>query len=356
MAANAAPAVSDNPARPAGAPTRVPPEERFWKRYSAHGELPLSGASSFAIHVLVVGFLILWAVYLAALFSRPTQSLPVEVVRLETGGGGGSRNGAGDGPGVGHRAEAAGKDEETKPGKEEGPRKPNLEEVQVAEIKKQFTAADVRYIQEGPPSMAAFSRLGKEVRDRIKPHDGPTAGQGQGGSGRGGGRGDGSGTGTGEGRGEGKARLTQREKRMLRWSMSFNTNNGPDYLAQLRGLGAILAIPVKEGAEGREYKIVRDLTARPAKLLDEDLSKIQRIYWVDEKPQSVNDVMSALGLNLRPSHFVAFMPQELEEKLFQMEKAYKGLSEDQIHETKFRVERTGRGYEPRVVSQTPKSR
>src|SRR5262249_59932965 len=70
MAANAAPPVSDNPARPEGAPL-VPPEEQFWKRYSAHGELPLSGASSFAIHVLVAGFLILGGFFLRALFTKP---------------------------------------------------------------------------------------------------------------------------------------------------------------------------------------------------------------------------------------------------------------------------------------------
>jgi hypothetical protein len=143
---------------------------------------------------------------------------------------------------------------------------------------------------------------------------------------------------------------------MLRWSMLFNTNNAGDYLAQLRGLGAILAIPVKEGPEGREYRLVRDLSARPAKLLEEDLSKIQRIYWVDEKPQSVNDVMASLGVDVRPSHFVAFMPQELEDKLFRMEKAYRGRSEDEIHETKFRVNKTARGYEPEVIAQTPKAR
>src|SRR5436190_988079 len=41
--------VSDNSsARPAKKLPRTPPEERFWKRYSPHGELPLSGVGSLA--------------------------------------------------------------------------------------------------------------------------------------------------------------------------------------------------------------------------------------------------------------------------------------------------------------------
>ena len=48
------------------------------------------------------------------------------------------------------------------------------------------------------------------------------------------------------------------------------------------------------------------------------------------------------------------MPEELEQKLLKLEKAYRGLEEDQIHETKFRVlEKDGR-FEPQVVEQTPR--
>ena len=73
-------------------------------------------------------------------------------------------------------------------------------------------------------------------------------------------------------------------------------------------------------------------------------------------------VMQALGHpELRPSRFVAFMPEELENKLFQMEKAYvqqnfPGLREDQINETQFRVVQAGGRFEPEIVTVTPKSR
>jgi hypothetical protein len=151
-----------------------------------------------------------------------------------------------------------------------------------------------------------------------------------------------------------KAELTKRQERMLRWSMKFNTQNGADYVSQLKGLGAILAIPTTDGPNPH-YKIIRDLDQRPPKLLDEDLSKIQRIYWVDDKLNSVAGVMEALGLQgMRPSHFVAFMPEKLEQKLFQLELNYKGLKEAQIHATRFEVVKTPNGYEPRVTEQWSK--
>ena len=136
---------------------------------------------------------------------------------------------------------------------------------------------------------------------------------------------------------------------MLRWSMIFDTRTGMDYLNQLRGLGAILAIPT--GADGKTYKIVRNLHP-PAKLLDEDISKINRIFWVDDRPESVRSLMSALGYRQVPSHFVAFMPLELEQELFELEKTFAGRSEDQIDSTTFRVVRSTKGgYKPTVSAQ-----
>ena len=40
---------------------RLPPEERFWKRYSPHHEFTLSSASSAVVHLLALGILALGA-------------------------------------------------------------------------------------------------------------------------------------------------------------------------------------------------------------------------------------------------------------------------------------------------------
>jgi hypothetical protein len=138
----------------------------------------------------------------------------------------------------------------------------------------------------------------------------------------------------------------------------WNTRNANDYVSQLQSLGAILAVPVRE-QKGSDpvYKIIRDLSARPVRLLDEDIGKLfQRGYFADAKPESVNAVMDILGLQLRPSHFVAFMPEELEQKIYDLEIAYLkqhhlGKTEDNIQVTKVRINRTDKGYEPEVIDQ-----
>jgi hypothetical protein len=101
--------------------------------------------------------------------------------------------------------------------------------------------------------------------------------------------------------------------------------------------------------------MVMDLKRRPALMEDKDLSEIKRIYWIDSNPTSVNDVMQTLGIPARPSRFVAFMPEQLEKKLFEMEKAAMmrqagKYDEDRIKETVFRVlPLPGGGYVPQLV-------
>ncbi len=128
--------------------------------------------------------------------------------------------------------------------------------------------------------------------------------------------------------------LNEREKRMLRWNMKFNTRDGADYLHQLNALGAILAIPV--GPNG-QFKVIRDLSSRPPPLLDENLSQIQRMWWIDDNQRSVQSLMTAMALNIKPSRVVAFIPAELEDELAKKEVAFKGLKEDQIYATTFEV-------------------
>ena len=58
-----------------------PPEERFWQRYSPHHELPLSGAGSFALHLVVLGVLLLFLVgIIPNWLGTAKHALPVEAV------------------------------------------------------------------------------------------------------------------------------------------------------------------------------------------------------------------------------------------------------------------------------------
>jgi hypothetical protein len=330
----------------------APPEEQFWKRYSPHHEAPLSGAGSFAIHVLVVGFLLLWAVYLAAYFTRPARALPTDAVRLDANsGGGGPNTRAGDPASSGRGLEIVNQQPQTGP--LVNPEDLNRPPLKIDEPSNRELTFQRPIAQSDNETFRALELLDKQLKTTLADERKP--GSGQGGPGKDGGKGPGAGPGEGPGQAPGKGKLNARVERMLRWSMVFDTNNGKDYLDQLKGLGALLAVPVKEEKGSTpDYRIIRDLAKRPAVLLKEDIAKINRIYWIDTKPKSVQDVMTVLGVKEKPSHFVAFMPQELEDKLFRLEKAYKGLPEDQIEATKFKVLRTAKGYDVQVVEQTAK--
>src|SRR5438046_10545762 len=78
----------------------VPPEEKFWKRYSPHNEAPLSGVSSFAVHVLAIPLLLLIALVASKVKDDDeNRSLPVDVVRVNFSGGGGTPGRPGTVPG-----------------------------------------------------------------------------------------------------------------------------------------------------------------------------------------------------------------------------------------------------------------
>jgi len=335
---------------------KLPPEPKFWKRYSPHGEAPLSFAGSLTLHALGLGGAFLLAVYLVSLY-KPTQSLPVDPVRLVISGGGGKPGGSGNNKGVGKGVEDVGTekhDQDLAGLLDEGSKLPPLNPVQAKKVQETFDPDSARFIQMSKSDSAKrFAQLDDNIRKKLA--DGLQPGKGASGPGSGGGEGPGKGPGSGSGSDEGKSTLSKREKRMLRWHMLFTANNGAEYLAQLRGLGAILAIPTKEGPSP-EYKIVRDLHPGRGKLLDEDLSKIQRIYWIDDKPRSVTDILNTLGIKMpTPSRFVAFMPEKLEAELFNMERRYvervlkQPFDEDRIEETRFRVVATPRGYKPELI-------
>jgi hypothetical protein len=347
---------SNTPAAPAKSATPlakrdvVPPEDAFWVRYSPHHEFPLSAVVSFTLHVVAVGLLLLIAFKLIYLFAKPVHPVPVEAVRFEGGGGGNPRGGEG-GSGAPTRPQEVGPEtqaQNTEPSTTNPADRPRLEPIKPDTVAEKFDVQSTRWITQVPrTNTAAFVRLGDAVRAKVGNLQEGSHGRGGDGSGGGKGSGRGTGEGSGQGPGQSKGTLTQREKRMLRWTMHFNTNTGRDYLNQLAGLGAILAIPVQETRSGPEFKIVRDLHRHPAQLLDEDISQIQRIYWIDDNPRNVADMMAALGVRLRPTHFVAFMPEKLEADLFEIEKANaRGRPEEDIIETHFQVVNQGGRFTP----------
>src|SRR5262249_57664525 len=70
----------------ANSATLVPPEERFWKRYSPHHEAPLSGVVSFVLHGFVIGLMALAAVFLTQRREAEGRPVSMDVVPIESGG------------------------------------------------------------------------------------------------------------------------------------------------------------------------------------------------------------------------------------------------------------------------------
>ncbi len=347
--ATATPTQSSSP-RPVGQPLRVPPDDTMWTKYSAHGEAPLSFVGSAATHILafVLVGVIAFLAYMGWIFSKPPHDLPVDTVRMP-GGGGGNPKGEGNGSGIGTGGEdVTGNNQDPQPVNTDDVKRPPLTVEEAKAFIPDFKGdpAAVRFVEEGNENFKKLARLNENMRNTLR--DGVNPGKGEGGAGKGGGKGTGEGTGTGPGVGSGKA-LSVREKRSMRWSMSFNRGT---YLEQLRDLGAIIAVPV--GRDGKHFQVC-DLTKQPLRWTDSDLSDNTRIFWIDDKPDSVGALMTQMGRPGHVSHFVALLPPDLEAKLFDLELKFKNRAEDDIYETKFECFPGANGkYDVRVKSQTPK--
>jgi hypothetical protein len=149
------------------------------------------------------------------------------------------------------------------------------------------------------------------------------------------------------GRPQGRGTMEEKRIRMDRWVLNFETRDGGhDYARQLDALGAIVAVPQPDG----RYLVIRDLKQRPAQGKIEEIP-IQRVFWVDNKPESVRSLAQALQLERVPPWIAAFFPEEFEQELLRKERAFKNRREEDIRRTYFQVERKGPGYAPVVVRQ-----
>jgi hypothetical protein len=311
--------------------SRLPPEQRFWQRYSPHHEASLSGAGSFAVHFAVVGVLLLTG-YVGWLGFQTRHSRPTVDAVFGP-------------PGIGEQGELAPNDAPPRKaaalGEPDGLQKapPARTELTLPKVKAPESLDEnfpgLRPIRDDDVR-ETMNRL-NGIRDKFasRPKGLP----------------DGKPDGTGTKPSDGSTGIIHSKPvpRALRWDLRFNTRDGRDYVRQLQGLGAVLAIPT--GSGDASYKVVRDLSRRPTQLLDEDVSKIPGICWRDEDPAAVSGVMLALGLSLRPNHFGAFMPPELEEKLARLEREFAGRGETQIGRTRFRVIVSDGRYDVQVIDQ-----
>ena len=324
----------------------MPPDEKFWQRYSPRYEFPVSFGSSWVIHFLVAGFLILCA------FKLITTDSAIEVDDLIVGGGGGNPNGEPGGTGRGAMKEAIDQSEDRLPMPGKAASAEKLRDVEKSKKPLVKVESSGRLIEDDLVLGKKLSSVGEVARKRMDAIQQAAADKGEGGTGKGGGKGKGTGTGEGDTFGPGKGKINKRVQRQLRWTLIFNIHDPEDYARQLRALGAILAIP----GPNDTFLVIDDVLKRPVTPTPRDVKELNRMYWIDDRKDSIAPLARTLGLSETPPYFYAFFPPELEKELLKKELEYRRLPEDRIEETRFRVRRTatGRGYEPVVEDQETK--
>jgi hypothetical protein len=309
---------------------RVPPDERFWRRYSPHHELPLSSASSVALHLLVVGLAALAC--MIPFFNQEPRSMELSSVTF--GDGGGQPDGA-----DGSRGKAGNPADQQNLPNEKAPFQDKVPDVSPT-LDARPLVPPLPDLHEPNPDRT-ISEIDRVLGEPKRPPTGPNGNRGRD-------KEPAKGDGPGIPGGNNLENVTK--ERFQRWTIAFNTRDGQDYVKQLRGLGAILAIKLPD--DPAKARVYRDLSA-PAKGEVEELESIRRIQWLDEKPESVHALCRALGIRPEPKSVIAYLPLSLEEKLLRLELEYaKGKSEKEIIETLFEVKTRGDGrYEPVVVRQ-----
>ncbi len=239
------------PAALASQPNCPSLDEKFWKRYSPHREMPLSAITSFGLHFLIIGMLIVlaWLGWLG--FRQRGGSTPVEPVRLVIDSDN-NLNPQVFPLGGGHGAEAiqakdANPDEKPdRQDKVDSPRAPLVVPAQSRLPDALQPNADFNpAVQMGNRNnKALFEEIDRTIKDKMKRAGPPEAGPGP-----------------GPGPAGPAGTLSQSERRRHRWILQPTwRGDGQEYLRQLNGLGAILAVPADP--ENKSYKIIRDLSGR----------------------------------------------------------------------------------------------
>jgi hypothetical protein len=145
----------------------------------------------------------------------------------------------------------------------------------------------------------------------------------------------------------------ERQRRVLRWVLSFDWQDGNQYAKQLEALGAIVAVPSEKPGQ---YRVFRDLAKHPAQSTVEDLAKLQHIFWVENNVRGIRSLSGALGLQRIPQQIVILLPRYVEDELLRKELAHarreeKTIEEKDIGETRFKFFRAKTGFEIEVVCQ-----
>lgn len=335
----------------------LPPDEKFWQRYSPRHEFPLAGVTSFFAHCFIVGIVAL-AAFLLMLRresegQKPVRLNSVELAQATEGG----EEGKGAAPGSpGDRTEMA----ETAPKPAEKtenpppPAKDNFESPKVQLTVPELTPVDTQ----GDTILSELAKIGQQAKESSKEPvkaakppgtNNPDGKGGRGGDGGGPGRGT-KGTGLDAKTGTGGI-LTKQEIFARRWR--FDLAGGPkEHAAKLAAVGVTLGFADSRGS----FLVVQDLTKRPVHARRDRPEKYFGVVviWRNDKQDSVQALARELQLSFAPPAVFMMLPKDREEKMAEVEAAYarqQGRSTDLITETWFDFRLQDGSFEPFVIRQ-----
>ena len=77
----------------------MPPDEKFWKRYSPHHEAPLSGVTSLVLHIMIPCLIAIYFFIFSKYLQEANKPIPLGVVAIgePNAGGGGNPDGVAGG-------------------------------------------------------------------------------------------------------------------------------------------------------------------------------------------------------------------------------------------------------------------
>lgn len=347
------------------------PEGSFWRRYSPHGEFPLSTLTSALFCALAAGLVLLASLFVG-LARHSEQQRPPQMDLVEIAGGGGTEGSGGEGPGSGGPAPRAENVPASGPASFPSshpklpppPKLTNPQEVPIVSLPAEIVSG-AREVPDDPLVLQKLTQEAQRLQEQAQREieQALRAGQAgkegkQGSAGSGGGEGGGKGTGRGKYTGAGRGTqiagqvLTRRQRRELRWKINFS-GSGEEHLAKLKALGITLVLPAGQGVF-QEFDLSRmPPTHRLVKDLHEQANKIK---WYNTYLPSLRELARVLHLSAVPPYAVIFLPAALEEEMIRLEHDYQGLEEDQIELTEFEIQRRPDGsVGPVVVRQIARS-
>jgi len=337
----------------------LPPDERFWQRYSANHEFPLSGVGSLVAHGLVVGVLILIGYRLSMTLEMDSRPPGVDVVGIE--GGGDIFAGFGGSPGLpgpdtkGQRTELVPGQPETKA--ETAPKSPAQKlldptQVETLTIPPPVGAAeksvDLDAFLDDVQRQAAEESFHKAMKVASAAPAGGTDKIGQGGKPGTKGTGTGGIKGDGTGSIKGKRAATPKEILAFRWRFDL-AGTGKEHADKLDKAGVVVAVLNPSGT----YLVIRDLKRRPVEPKAENLAQFQNaVKWYNSDPASIFHLTKELQLSFVPTQVVMLLPKDREEKMAAEEERLaleRGINPKLIQRTWFDFQLRNGAFEPVAI-------